>query len=160
MGRNIKMKQTDRKKGVVLAGMFLILLLAHALIRADFGDDLAYKNILANQTLFDFLRERYHTWSSRVLIEAVMLLFVTGNVWWWKLADSLMIVLLLWIVSELFGGESGQEKMRAQILMFCMIWIVPFFSLSSAGWVTTTINYHYHNSHYNTNHHNYHHQQY
>lgn len=136
-----KMKQADRKKWVVLAGMFLLQLLAHALIRADFGDDLAYKNILANQTLFDFLRERYHTWSSRVLIEAIMLLFVTGNVWWWKLADSLMIVLLLWVVSELFGGESGQEKMRAQILMFCMIWIVPFFSLSSAGWVTTTINY-------------------
>ena len=135
------MKQTDRKKWGLLAGMFLLLLLAHTLIRADFGDDLAYKNILANQTLFDFLRERYHTWSSRVLIEAVMLLFVTANVWWWKIADSLMIVLLLWIVSELFGGVNGQEKMRAQMLMFCMIWIVPFFSLSSAGWITTTINY-------------------
>lgn len=121
--------------------MFLILLLAHALIRIDFGDDLAYKNILENQTIFDFLRERYHTWSSRVLIEAVMLLFVTGNVWWWKIADSLMIVLFVWIVSELFGGQSRQDKMRAQIMMFCMIWIVPFFSLSSAGWITTTINY-------------------
>lgn len=135
------MKQTDRKKWGLLAGIFLFLLLAHTLIRADFGDDLAYKNILANQTLFDFLRERYHTWSSRVLIEAVMLLFVTGNVWWWKIADSLMIVLFLWIVSELFGGENEQEKMRAQMLMFCMIWIVPFSSLSSAGWITTTINY-------------------
>lgn len=135
------MKQTDRKKWGILAGMFLILLLAHALIRADFGDDLAYKNILANQSMFEFLRERYHTWSSRVLIEAVMLLFVTGNVWWWKIADSLMILLFLWVVSELFGGENRQDKMRAQILMFCMIWIVPFFSLSSAGWITTTINY-------------------
>ena len=135
------MKQTDRKKWGILAGMFLILLLAHVLIRTDFGDDLAYKNILENQTIFDFLWERYHTWSSRVLIEAVMLLFVTGNVWWWKIVDSLMIVLFVWIVSELFGGESGQDKMRAQIMMFCMIWIVPFFSLSSAGWITTTINY-------------------
>lgn len=135
------MKQTDRKKWGLLAGMFLLLLLAHTLIRADFGDDLAYKNILANQSMFDFLRERYHTWSSRVLIEAVMLPFATGNVWWWKIADSLMIVLFLWIVSELFGGEKEQEKMQAQMLMFCMIWIVPFFSLSSAGWITTTINY-------------------
>ena len=135
------MKQTDRKKWGLLAGMFLLLLLAHTLIRADFGDDLAYKNILANQSMFGFLRERYHTWSSRVLIEAVMLPFATGNVWWWKIADSLMIVLFLWIVSELFGGEKEQEKMQAQMLMFCMIWIVPFFSLSSAGWITTTINY-------------------
>ena len=135
------MKQTDRKKWGLLAGMFLLLLLAHTLIRADFGDDLAYKNILVNQSMFDFLRERYHTWSSRVLIEAVMLPFATGNVWWWKIADSLMIVLFLWIVSELFGGEKEQEKMQAQMLMFCMIWIVPFFSLSSAGWITTTINY-------------------
>lgn len=135
------MKQTDRKKWGLLAGMFLLLLLAHIMIRADFGDDLAYKNILVNQSMFDFLRERYHTWSSRVLIEAVMLPFVTGNVWWWKIADSLMIVLFLWIVSELFGGEKEQEKMQAQMLMFCMIWIVPFFSLSSAGWITTTINY-------------------
>lgn len=140
-GRNLKMKQTDRRKWGILAGMFLILLAAHALIRADFGDDLAYKNILANQTLLDFLRERYATWSSRVLIEAVMLFFVSGNVWYWKIADSLMILLFLWIVSELFGGKSGPDKMRAQILMFCMIWIVPFFSLSSAGWITTTINY-------------------
>lgn len=135
------MKQADRKKYGILAGMFLILLLAHALIRADFGDDLAYQNILDNQSMFDFLRERYYTWSSRVLIEAVMLLFVTGNVWLWKIADSLMIMLLLWIISELFGGESAQDKMRAQILLFCLIWIVPFFSLSSAGWITTTINY-------------------
>ena len=72
------MKQADRKKYGILAGMFLVLLLAHALIRADFGDDLAYQNILDNQSMFDFLRERYYTWSSRVLIEAVMLLFVTG----------------------------------------------------------------------------------
>lgn len=135
------MKQTDQKKYGILAGMFLILLLAHVLIRADFGDDLAYQNILANQSLSSFLRERYYTWSSRVLIEAVMLLFVTGNVWLWKIADSLMVLLFLWAVSELFGGESVQEKLRAQILMFCMIWIVPFFSLSSAGWITTTINY-------------------
>ena len=135
------MKQTDRKKWGLLAGMFLLLLLAHTLIRADFGDDLAYQNILANQSLSSFLRERYYTWSSRVLIEAVMLLFVTGNVWLWKIADSLMVLLFLWAVSELFGGESVQEKLRAQMLMFCMIWIVPFFSLSSAGWITTTINY-------------------
>ena len=135
------MKQIDRKKWGITAGMFLLLLAAHALIKADFGDDLAYKNILANQSLFLFLQERYYTWSSRVLIEAVMLPFAAGNVWAWKVADSLMVVLLLKIVSELFGGEQEPEKLRAQILLFCMIWIVPFFSLSSAGWITTTINY-------------------
>ena len=135
------MKQIDRKKWGVTAGMFLLLLLAHALIQADFGDDLAYKNILANQSLLSFLQERYYTWSSRVLIEAVMLPFAAGNVWVWKIADCLMIVLLIKVISELFGGEGEPEKLRAQLLLFCMIWIVPFFSLSSAGWITTTINY-------------------
>ena len=77
-------------------------------------------------------------WSSRVVIEAVMLPLTAVSPWVWRILDVLMLLLLVWITADLFGTE---KKLQAQILFFAMLWTVPFFSLSSAGWITTTVNY-------------------
>ncbi len=116
----------------------MLLLLAHALICPDFGDDVTYAGIWGKQPLFAFLQERYLKWSSRVVIEAVMLPLTAVSPWVWRILDVFMLLLLVWITADLFGTE---KKLQAQILFFAMLWTVPFFSLSSAGWITTTVNY-------------------
>ncbi len=123
---------------LAFGGFALLLLLAHALIRPDFGDDVTYAGIWGKQPLFAFLQERYLKWSSRVVIEAVMLPLTAVSPWVWRILDVLMLLLLVWITADLFGTE---KKLQAQILFFAMLWTVPFFSLSSAGWITTTVNY-------------------
>lgn len=121
-----------------LGACAVILMIAHAFVRPDFGDDLTYAGIWGQQPLIDLLRERYNEWSSRVIIEAVMMPLTAASPWIWRILDVLMILLLIWITADLFGTE---RKLQAQVMFFAMMWSVPLFSLSSAGWITTTVNY-------------------
>ena len=121
-----------------LGAFAVILMIAHAFVRPDFGDDLTYAGIWGQQPLIDLLRERYNEWSSWVIIEAVMMPLTAASPWIWRILDVLMILLLIWITADLFGTE---RKLQAQVMFFAMMWSVPLFSLSSAGWITTTVNY-------------------
>ena len=137
--REKTLQKKDRTQLLLLTMMLAVLLVVHAAIQPDFGDDTVYRNILQNRSLWDFLKERYHIWSSRVLIEAVMIPFSAWNVWAWRIADSLMAVVLVWITTDLFGVFV--DKWKAQLLFFLTLCIVPAAVWSNAGWITTTVNY-------------------
>ena len=125
---------------MVVMGIFCaVLLLVQGLIRMNLNDDAVYVNCLQNQTLFSFLQERYATWSSRVIIEAVMLPLVMANSWIWRILNILVVLLLVWNTADLFAVD--KEKIKAQSLFFLMMWVIPLGSLYSAGWITTTTNY-------------------
>lgn len=136
---NIKDKLPGSRicRWMVFGGCALILLWAHTFC-TKFGDDLVYEGIWGREPLFQFLQGRYADWSSRIWIEAAMMPLTAANPWVWRILDVVMILLLLRSAAWLFG--MGKE-IAAQLLLFCMIWTIPFFSLSSAGWITTTVNY-------------------
>lgn len=105
------------------------------------GDDSYYQACLAKNTIFEILRERWMEWSSRGIIEAVLLLVVQQSSWVWLLLDilvSLLIaVLAVWF---LFYRETTIPVFPAVLLLFLLL-SYDFRELSSAGWITTTINY-------------------
>lgn len=120
------------------AVFFLVLLAVQGCIHPDFGDDLTYARVWMEKPLHVFLKDRYDWWSSRVVIEAVMMPLVAGNSLIWRALNIVMILLLVWITADLFGVR---DKLEAQAIFFTLMWIVPLGSLSSAGWITTTVNY-------------------
>lgn len=133
------MKREEKILQVTILGFFLVVLLAaQLLILPDFGDDLVYVKVWAEKPLDVFLKDRYDWWSSRVVIEAVMMCLVAAPSYLWRILNIMMVLLLVWITGDLFGGR---KKLQAQLLFFGMMWLVPMISLCSAGWITTTVNY-------------------
>lgn len=123
----------------ILLGIFFgILLGLQAFIRLGFGDDMVYIQAWNEKPLDTFLKDRYEWWSSRIIIEAVMMPLVASNPWIWRFLNILMVLLLVWNAADLFGIK---DKMQAQILFFILMWSIPISSINSAGWITTTTNY-------------------
>ncbi len=137
------MKRLDKKAGKwILPGIFTAaLLILHAFVQPDFGDDLTYADVYWDQNLLAFLKDRYEWWSSRVVIEAVMMPLTVADPWVWRILNTLMTVLLVWNTADLFGLPEEGEKAQAQCIFFALMWTVPLASLCSAGWITTTTNY-------------------
>ncbi len=143
MGQAQKLKkgriQGQRAKEIlILAVFFLILLAVHFFIKTDFGDDVHYATEWGKEPLSVFLKGRYDWWSSRVVIEAVMLPLTAAPVWIWKLLNIWMVLLLVINTADLFAVE---RKVQAQLFSFAGIWMVPLLTINGAGWITTTTNY-------------------
>lgn len=119
--------------------LFLAMLFLHSLTRGLQGDDLWFSNILNNQSIFKYWSWRYETWSSRLIIETVLIYLSMSEHWIWCLLDSLMFILLAYSISELFVSED--KKLYGNWIVVSLIFCYPFVQLSSAGWLATTLNY-------------------
>lgn len=118
--------------------LFFLLLGLHFLAETGLDDDAFFGSALADSTLPAFLAGRYNEWSSRVLIEAAVVWCASAAPWVWRLLDTLMILTLVWNITDLLGIR---KRLQDALLFFVMLWTVPLISLSSAGWITTTMNY-------------------
>lgn len=133
-GRNIKLQ----KQMVVTGLLFLILVICWKDINLGFGDDLVYKKVWEEKLLVDFLQSRYNWWSSRVVIEAVMMLLIAAKPCVWWILNIGMVIVLVKITADLFGGDN---KLQAQLIFFAIMWIVPIDTINGTGWIATTLNY-------------------
>lgn len=123
---------------LIFAAFFLILLAVHLLIKTPFGDDVYYAAEHGEWPLSVFLEQRYANWSSRVVIEAVMMPLTIAPTWVWKFLDIWMLLLLVVNAADLFALG---RKTQSQILFFAGIWMIPLLSINGAGWIVTTTNY-------------------
>lgn len=130
-----------KKQWAAMAVLAIILLGVHTLIQIDHGDDLVYAEVYDASKLFSFLAGRYMGWSSRVVIEVIMLPLTAVNDWVWRILNICMILLLTVNAGDMFGIGDQDERLKAQFLFFSLIWVIPVKSLSNAGWITTTTNY-------------------
>jgi len=91
--------------------------------------------------LIEWLKFRYNNWSSRIIIEGIMILILRMPFIVWKLLTGICLSVLLWSLYYIFFSK---EKTPV-IWVFCaLIILCNFYSLSSsAGWVATTLNYVY-----------------
>lgn len=72
--------------------LFLFMLVRHAVTQTGTGDD-SWFLAESKKGLWNFTITRIQTWSSRNLIEAVLLILLNCNRWFWNILDSLMFVL-------------------------------------------------------------------
>ncbi len=124
----------QRKKNILYCTVFfIVLVIYHLAIRIDFGDDTYYAHALDQTGLAAFLINRYYTWSSRLVIEALLVCFVRSPLLW-KVADIAVMCLLAFALYELSHKTS-------LFLVLSMLLIYPFVEMNTAGWIATTMNY-------------------
>lgn len=96
-----------------------------------------FRHQLDSFSMQEFLSARYETWSSRLLIEAVLVL-VSRNMLLWKILDSFFWVFLAWGMVWLFPKD--QREKAAYLITGCLL-IYPMWDLRTAGWIATSVNY-------------------
>ncbi len=125
--------------------VFLIYFFPHLFMSFNRWDDILYTAYLEeyNYNLFGFVYRQYRYWTSRVVIEAAVVLFGWLPPFIWVIVDTLMIVLLYYsmsaIVRLLLKKQEMDRKYRlCQMLLFLSF---PYALMATAGWLTTTINW-------------------
>lgn len=128
-----------RKEFLALWIFAAVLVVYHIIMREPEASDAMwfFRYQLDSFTMKDYLVTRYETWSSRLLIEAVLVL-VSRNMFLWKILDSICWVFLAWGLIWLFP-EKYREKV-SYLVVGCLL-IYPMWDLRTAGWIATSVNY-------------------
>ena len=129
-------KKILNDKKIVYIIVFLIIFLSHFFLKVNSGDDVFFKTAM-NDGFINFLTTRYNSWSSRLIIEIVLVFMLKLPKIIWMLIDSGMLVLTIYSIDYLFTKRSNLEKLLVAILVL----LYPLSELRSAGWYATTINY-------------------
>lgn len=132
-------KFTDRKY-LPFYFFAVIQFIYHYMMREVPGSDAMwfFRNQLDAYSLKDYLTIRYGTWSSRIIIEAV-LVYVARHITLWKIIDWFMWMLFAVSLSGIFGKTKNPAK--TNWILVSLILIYPLNDLWSAGWIATTTNY-------------------
>ncbi len=129
-------KKILNDKKIVYIIVFLIIFLYHFFLKVNSGDDVFFKTAM-NDGFINFLTTRYNSWSSRLIIEIVLVFMLKLPKIIWMLIDSGMLVLTIYSIDYLFTKRSNLEK----LLVAMLVLLYPLSELRSAGWYATTINY-------------------
>ena len=73
--------------------VFLVMLIKHLNVELGTGDDIWFLDIAQKTNLIEYLAMRYSTWTSRLIIEAIMLTLLQLPSVVWIVLDSLIFVL-------------------------------------------------------------------
>ncbi len=119
--------------------LFLALMLCIELFMTKEGDDIFFSSACAHRGLIDYLSERYYTWTSRIVIEAVLVTFSNFlPMIIWKIANVAMYGLLIYSIQKLFVFQN--KKIENSIICISVL-LLPFSIFHEAGWIATFNNY-------------------
>lgn len=97
------------------------------------SDDIFFSTICSNSniSLFEFLRQRYILWTSRIIIEGVLVTFCQFlPMIIWKVVNIGMFYLLIHSISEIFVDK---EKRKYNALICIVLLAIPFDIFKEAG---------------------------
>lgn len=118
---------------------FLFLISCLILIHWHVGmsnDDLLF----AKQSLsLDFFKQRYGGWSSRLITESILVMFMHMPFVFWKIINCIMICSCIKGLACLFWND--EKKLINNFLVILLCFLYPIQELNNAGWGATTINY-------------------
>ena len=118
--------------------VFLIMLIKHLNVELGTGDDIWFLDIAQKTNLIEYLTMRYSTWTSRLIIEAIMLILLQLPSLVWIVLDSLIFVLAYYAIIKILNGK---DKLWINVVAIIMFLSFSFNYFGSAGWYATTINY-------------------
>jgi len=130
----LKITKTDLFLCLKYIILYFIFLILHLKIKINFGDDSYYnRNLLLQNDLFDWSIYRYLNWSSRQLIELLLVLVSYYEIVW-KLLNSLFLTLLVIYTSKLMN-------IKSYFISLLLLFLIPITCINNAGWESTTVNY-------------------
>lgn len=152
----------DKRIWTLLGFYGVLTILFHMFwLKLGGGDDYYFMTCLDDASFCAFMLKRWYGWSSRLVIEGVLVLILQQPILVWKVLDILVSVLIAWLLCGFFcrsygkyGSESSATsdktalpEMQAAIpftsliLFLCLLLSYDFREMDSAGYMTTTINY-------------------
>ena len=127
----------EREKAKWYLWIFIgIAVLIHLILQSDFGDDLIFGAQLEHKAVLPWLVHRYHSLSSRFLVEISMAAALKMPVLLWKAADILICILLGAGLNYLLDNKG-----KCAVFTAALLCVYPFMHMGSAGWRVTTANY-------------------
>jgi hypothetical protein len=117
-------------------GAFSLLL--HFIVAPPFADDRYFAAAPGPETLLNWLHQRYLSWSPRLLIEAALVPLLDIPMVVWRLLGALVGLLMFLSLQDLLAPRPVAPTRWVLALLYCGL---PFYFMSSAGWVTTSLNY-------------------
>lgn len=118
----------------------VIVFLYHLPMKAGTSDDLWFVQTFSAPG-FDplaYSAMRYVQWTSRTLLEFLLMFSLSLPVILWKIIDTLVFVLIGVFLSKIIVKKS---RYKANIVIASLILLFPYKDLNSAGWITTTVTY-------------------
>lgn len=130
----------DKKIWMLLTAYAILTILFHfTYVKVGSGDDMYFMTCLDHRSLGAFLEKRWNTWSSRLIIETVVVLVLKQAVWVWKALDVLVSVCLAYLLFGMLFHK--KEAGKGSLLCGLLLILYDFREMSFAGYMTTTIFY-------------------
>ena len=73
------------------------------------GDDIRYAKVLNNQGLIDFINFRYFNWSSRLIIDAAVVILARINMIVWKILDVVIYTFGVYYLIKLINKNNSKK---------------------------------------------------
>lgn len=126
-------------KWLWIGGAFIFLCTYIKLSGIDltYGDDPSFRKYIA-MGVPDFVVMRWYNWSSRIILEGVLLEMLSLPVGLWHIITPLMFVLIYYSILKLL--DRTRSLAFAEMVIIVML-SINFNLYGSAGWFATTINY-------------------
>jgi len=119
----------------------IVCIHAFGIDMAPVADDRYFAGMLSKYTLAEYVVHRYHTWTGRLPIEAVLVVIV-HHPWLWRVANGAMLVLLCMATGRLARVGTALSRSGATVLAFALIMaMTPQAIFESAWWLTGSLNY-------------------
>lgn len=129
-------KVLEKYPNIVYILFFLVLVIVFYMAHTTMGDDLFFQNIPMNQ-IFSYLGNRYHEWTSRLIIEFFLVSFLHIPKIFWCICQAFFVTGIAYCISYLFT----KHNLFTRIVSLLSISIISFSCVEEAGWYATTLNY-------------------
>ena len=129
--------------------LFLVQLGLNFFKTIGFGDDTWFREILSNKemvpsgTVTEYLKWRYDTWTSRIIIEFFLVNLLQLNVIIWKIFDAVMLTVLGIAIYKVFVSRKIEQCIVQKInwIIIILLLSLPLEMFTGAGWIATFTNY-------------------
>lgn len=120
--------------------LITVVMLACKLRLMTYADDVTFSHALEGTSLYDYLFDRYMTWSGRIVVEGLMISTITTHLFW-----KLMIPFCFILSSHLLWSIALKDKLDFRLgtplIMVAMFLINSPVAGDAQWWVTGFYNY-------------------
>lgn len=118
--------------------LLLYLILWHINNPLQTGDFIYFNRVAHDENIWDFLINRYNNWSSRLLIEFVLVSILKLPLFIFSIIDISVWIGIALIIKYLFLAK---QNFKLFYLLIALIIIYPMIDMNTAGYVATVTNY-------------------
>ena len=135
-----KFKQIINSDGFVFIFFIFLEAILFFLVNPIYRDDLIFSQVLNDgKTIFEVISHRYNTWSSRSIIEIVLIFVAYKPKILWQILQVFFMWLMAYSISRIFIKK--ENKKIGNYIICTLLLTYPMFNFAAAGWEATTINY-------------------